>query len=257
MRAALHCSLNPAYIDVQYDEKWVDQRTLWASLKAHSAFEDHELPDMCDARAWNCSMNSNFRSGSRAAVLTASTSLSPYKTGPVLLLELHPLKYEQSCRLHRRFGSDRFLELRMPELDVWKSHGLTEEVLRHTVSRWLTNDIHHFLGRDWAGFWVRNEGRRLTRKTSEVSLEPEETVGFEKVSFFAVDGVDFISTQESLLTSSDHSTTRIRCTRNDMLQWLLQFDKNGDEPYLKFFSRVSLGERPSSPNNESSLLTLF
>lgn len=242
MRAALHCSLNPVYIDVQYEEKWLDQEALWASLKAHPAFEDRKLPDMCDPRAWNCSINSNFRSGSRAVVLTASTSLNKSDIGPILLLELHPLAYEQSCRLHRRFSSDRFLDLRMPELDSWKSHTLTREVLRETVARWLTNDVHRFLGRDWAGFWIRNEGRRLTKKDSHVGLEPEEAIGYEKVSFFAVDGVDFLPTQASSPLNTDHSTSRVRCNRNEMLQWLLQFDKNREEPYLKFFSRVSLGK---------------
>ncbi|RYP25689.1 hypothetical protein DL768_011384 [Monosporascus sp. mg162] len=158
MRAALYCSINTTDISVQYEEEWLDQEKLWAGLKAHPAFEGRKLPEKCDGRAWNSSVHNNFRWGSSAVLLTASMSLSRSGTGPAMTLELHPLKLEQSCRLHRRFGSDRFLDLRIPALNSWDFPDVPEEGLEDIAARWLTRNPHAFLGRSWAAFWVRNEG---------------------------------------------------------------------------------------------------
>lgn len=230
-----------------YEENWLDQGNLWASLKSHPAFERRKLPDMCDARAWNCSVHEGFQSDYRAVVLAASMSLNDSATGPALLLELLPLQYEKPCRLHRRFGSDRFLDLRLPALDSWSLDALPKEELESEVVRWLTNDVHPFLGRSWSAFYVRNERRKQTSKDSHVDRlsdrrdEEKKPKGYERISFFAVDGVDFLSAQGPSMLNDGHPTSRVRCTRDYMLNWLLQFDKNEGEPYLKFFSRVSLG----------------
>lgn len=248
MRAALYCSVDPANLNMLlYEEKWRDQGHLWASLKAHPAFEGRKLPAMCDARAWNCSVHDNFQSESRAVVLAASMSLNDSATGPVLLLELLPLQYDKPCRLHRRFGSDRFLDLRLPALESWDLHGLCKDELENEVVRWLTNDVHPFLGRSWSAFYVRNERRKQTSNDSDFGgasdrrKEENKPRGHERVSFFAVDGIDFVSAQESSMLNDDHPAPRVRCTRDSMLQWLLQFDKNECESYLKLFSRISLG----------------
>lgn len=240
MRAALYCSVNPADIDIQYQESWLDQKTLWTSLKAHPAFQGRKFPELCDAGAWDDSIHNNFSSSSRAVVLTASMTLNESAVGPALLLNLHPLKREQSCRLYRRFNSDRFLDLRIPALDDWKIPGLPKEGLEEIVAHWLTRTPHPFLARSWAAFWVRNERRKAVLKEPLIGREPDSR-GYERISLFAVDGIGFLPTQISLLLNDVDPKSRVRCTRDSMLQWLLRFDKNRNEPYLKFFSRVSLG----------------
>ncbi|RYO73939.1 hypothetical protein DL766_005898 [Monosporascus sp. MC13-8B] len=173
MRAALYCSVNTADISVRYEEEWLDQEKLWAGLKAHPAFEGRRLPEKCDARAWNSSVHNNFRWGPRAVVLTASMSMSQSGTGPVMVLELHPLKLEQSCRLHRRFGSDRFLDLRMPTLNSRNFRDVPGEGLEDIAARWLTRNPHAFLGRSWAAFWVRSEDR-LSKTTPVVVFQEHQ-----------------------------------------------------------------------------------
>ncbi|RYP32615.1 hypothetical protein DL767_005120 [Monosporascus sp. MG133] len=178
MRAALYCSIDTTDISVQYEEEWVDQERLWAGLKAHPAFEGRRLPGKCDARAWNSSVHNNFRWGSSAVVLTASMSLSQSRTGPAMILELHPLKLEQSCRLHRRFGSDRFLDLRIPALNSWNFPDVPEEGLEDIAARWLTRNPHAFLGRSWAAFWVRDEAR-LSKTAPVVVFQEHQIRHFE------------------------------------------------------------------------------
>ncbi|KAI1373468.1 RNA dependent RNA polymerase-domain-containing protein [Hypoxylon crocopeplum] len=249
MRAALHCFDNPAdivNINAQYEEKWRDQNELWASLKAHPDFARRKLPDLCDSKAWNDSIQNSFRSDADAVVLTASMSLKQSAAGLEMLLELNPLRRERSCRIHRRFGSDRFLELRIPDLDSWKLPGLPEEGLENIVARWLSHDPHCFLGRNWAAFWVRNEGRKPTTKVSDVGPDPK-VLGFERVSFFATDDVNHLPTQRCLSVDGNDPRRLPKCTRDEMLQWLLQFDKNWDESYLKLFSRISLGLTKTAP----------
>ncbi len=196
---------------------------------------------MCDSQAWNYSVHDNFGFGLKAVVLTASMTLNPSTTGLEMLLQLHPLKHEQSCRLHRRFGPDRFLELQIPSLDSWNSYGIPKEESENTVARWLTQNSHCFLGRNWAAFWVRSEGRRSTTKDSRDS----KTLGHERVSFFATDSVGHSPSGGPSPLNNDGSKSAAKCTRNEMLQWLLQFDMNGGERYLKLLSRVSLGAKRS------------
>ncbi|RYP93189.1 hypothetical protein DL770_000664 [Monosporascus sp. CRB-9-2] len=246
MRAALYCSINTTDINVQYEEEWLDQEKLWAGLKAHPAFEGRRLPDKCDARAWNSSVHNNFRWGSSAVVLTASMSLSQSRTGPAMILELHPLKLEQSCRLHRRFGSNRFLDVRIPALNSWNFPDVPEEGLEDIAARWLTRYPHGFLGRSWAAFWVRSEDRRSKPKSSQVGPDPKP-LDYERVTFFAENDGGFLPTGTSFLRESTPRESRVKRTRNGLLGWLLQYDQNGEEPYLKFFSRIALGLSKTMP----------
>lgn len=241
MRVALYCSIDPADVEIQYEEHWLDQEKFWKDLKAHPGFRRKKFPDKCDIRAWNHSVHTDFRSGSRAVVLTASMNLNPCKTSPALLLELFPLKLEQSCRLHRRFGSDRFLDLRIPSLDSWSFPRLPKEGLQTAVAHWLTQSSHNFLTRKWEAFWIRSEARRTT--TIETQIGPETTSSsYERVTFFATDGKDFSPASAPSLGNDIKPRPKLKCTRDAMLQWLLQFDKNGRQPYLKLFSRLSLGK---------------
>ncbi|RYP05517.1 hypothetical protein DL764_003777 [Monosporascus ibericus] len=173
MRAALYCSINTTDISVRYGEEWLDQEKLWAGLRAHPAFDGRSLPDKCDARAWHSSVHNDFRWGSSVVVLTASMSLSQSGTGPAMILELHPLKLEQSCRLRRRFGSDRFLDLRIPALHSWNYPDVPEEGLEDIAARWLTRNPHAFLGRSWAAFWVRSEDR-LSKTTPVIVFQEHQ-----------------------------------------------------------------------------------
>ena len=241
---ALYCSVDLAAVDIQYEEDWHDQERFWKVLKANPNFRGRKFPDICDSQAWNDSVHRDFRSSTRAVVLTASMNFSHSRSGPPLLLALQPLKLEQSCRLHRRFGSDRFLDLRIPSLDSWNIPKLPTEGLQTALSEWLTQNPHHFLARSWAAFWIRGEGRKSI--TRETPIGPEtDTSCYERVSLFATDGADFLPAPSSSPRTDNDYNPRIKISRDTMLQWLLQFDKNRDEPYLKLFSRISLGAASS------------
>ncbi|KAI0161728.1 RNA dependent RNA polymerase-domain-containing protein [Hypoxylon sp. FL1284] len=249
MRAALHCSTNPAdieNIDMRYTKGWCDQNELWKSLKHHPHFMSRELPDMCDSQAWNDGLRDGSQSIGRAVALTATVRLQPSATGLEMQMELNPLRSEKSCRLTRRFGSNRFFELRIPALDSWKIPGLPQEGLEILVARWLTRSTHSFLGRDWAAFWTRSEARKSTAKTSAADSDAA-IMGFERVSLFATNDADCSSTRKPTQLDNDESRRLSKCTRDEMLQWLLQFDNNADESYLKLFSRVSLGLTKATP----------
>lgn len=244
-RVALHCDVDLAHVDLRYAESWNNQDTLWDVLKTHPFFKGKRLPIKSDPLAWRDGLLNNFESDGGAAVsLTATMHATKTKSGPLLKLELHPLKREQSSRLFRRFGSDRFLEVRLPSVDSWLADESDAEAI---VASWLAAQSHPFIGRHWAAFFIQD--RSVKSQDPNAQEGPEARVIFnERVLFFAERGKGLeAGPLDCIPPKSECQIVRAACTRNLMLDWLLNLKKQGKESYLKLFSRIALGLSKTSP----------
>lgn len=144
---------------------------------------------------------------------------------PPVWLELEPLKCEQSSRFFRRFGSDRFLEVRIPSLESWHTD---EPDIQETVAQWLTVDRHAFLNRQWSAFYVRDRPMKSLLGDGSKGREAK-VVFYDRVLFFAEADTNPLAARSSLPVIS----------RTEMLDWLLALKNQDGQSYLKLFHRVS------------------
>ena len=240
-RVALHCEVDVASLHLQYDERLMDLDTLWHTLRNHPSFKGKNFPAKSDPIAWSDGLYNNFESeGDAVVMLTATMHASKLRHGPAMQLELHPLKREQGSRLFRRFGSDRFLEVRIPTIDTWLADEEEGEAL---VASWLANESHHFMDRRWSAFFIRERSEKSEIKDVKQGQEPR-VIFNERVLFFAESGRHLPNARPTIsaLSKSLDPTPRTACSRTDMLNWLLNFNENCHESYLKLFSRIALGQ---------------
>lgn len=188
-----------------------------------------------DPRAWRIAIegDQSFLADNEAVVLTSVMHPTHSKTDSTMRLELHPLTREQSSRLFRRYGADRFLEVRMPSLEGWQLGDVEED-----VARWLTDGEHSFLERHWSAFYVRDRPMKVD------GLEEGKAVFYDRILFFAESGRGIAERRRrsARLRQENSSLDRMACSRSDMLDWLLNWKNNGAQSYLKLFHRVALGK---------------
>jgi hypothetical protein len=205
------------------------------------------LPEKSDAQAWHDSIHGDFKTGPTAVIFVAAVELRHgSRGGPQMKLVLRPLKRARSCRLYRRFGSDRFLQLLFPPVHSWKPPSLQSQEAEKMAVRWLTSASHSMAGRRWAAFWIK--GERGDRKGKSRSGPDQKPKFRRRLQFFAEEGQGFAEaeTPGSFPPKSEAPMTRTKCTRDVLLDWLLQLRENASEPCLKLFSRISLGNLPGS-----------
>ncbi len=213
-----------------------------------------------DAQAWYDGIHGDFKTGPTAVVFVAEVEMrheSGLGGGPPMKLVLHPLKRERSCRLYRRFGSDRFLQLLFPSVHSWKVPSLQSHEAEEIAVRWLTGARHSMAGRLWAAFWIKEQKRERKEKTVKTFFGSDQKPKKfqERIYFFAEEGHGFAAAAMpgSFPSKSEIPTSRTKCKRDVMLDWLLQLRENTAKPCLKLFSRISLGDFPPV----SSLPKLF
>ncbi|KAF3760044.1 hypothetical protein M406DRAFT_270014, partial [Cryphonectria parasitica EP155] len=249
-RVALHCNVDVSDIDLQWRDDWRDLNVFWTSLKGHPALLGKTLPVKSDPHAWKLSLEEDSTSSGQAVILTASIHADKSKLDPPMRLELHPLKVEQSSRLLRRFGWDRFLEVRLLAVDSWQA--TDEQDLEAAVARWLASGPHHFIGRQWSAFYIRDRPFKLEEPQQSSHNVPVKTLFYDRVLFFAERGRDLPLTKKPRLSASAETSItpkypRTALDRNAMLDWLLNWEANGQQSYLKLFHRIALGLSKTSP----------
>ncbi|KAL8310359.1 hypothetical protein RB597_010279 [Gaeumannomyces tritici] len=245
-RVALHCGVDLSQIKgMTYGSSWVEQKKLWSVLHQRHEFKARPFPEQSPPLVWAAALNS-FKSRGQNVVLTASMDFSTASTGPLFVLKMLPLKFDQPYRLSRRFGSDRFLEIlyRSPNSGNAPTalKGEAGEDARGTTNRWLARGQHWLVGRQWVSFYTKDA--EYKQPTIDVRLGPEPPKVYkDRTYFFAVDGHNFQTPPpRHILPPKDQEITRrTRLSVHKMLDWLLQLGENMDQPYLKLFARIALG----------------
>jgi hypothetical protein len=251
-RICLHCRVDIDDETLSYDPAWStsDIAAIWRGLGRLDIFRGKSFPERPAAEVFSAALTS-FKSGQNIVVMSAALEFNPEKTGPLFLVDMKPLRFDEGCRLTRRFGPDRFFEILVPSPTamntppIVREHGNAQQVIR-----WLTERPHSLVGREWRAFYSKDAGYRKPAK--ELRLGPEAKATFkERVHFFAENGHNFrrLPAKKKLqpVPADDNLHQRTEFTVSQMLDWLLQLKDNEDQPHLKLFSRIQLGLSKTFP----------
>jgi hypothetical protein len=220
---------------------------IWRSLSQLDVFRGKSFPERPSAEAFAAALGT-FESRGNVVVMSAALEFNPSKTGPLFLLDMKPLRFDEGCRLTRRFGPDRFLEILIPSPTGMNAPASLKDGGADEVIRWLTNNRHSLVGRQWQAFYSKDAGYRKPAK--DFRLGPDAKATFkERVHFFAEDGLRFrpANIRSRLDIPKDSVQQRTRLPVSMMLDWLLQLERNEWQPHLKLFSRIQLGLSKTFP----------
>ncbi|KAL9105690.1 MAG: hypothetical protein Q9227_009174 [Pyrenula ochraceoflavens] len=214
--------------------KTSDRQSFWQSVRGLPGVDSLRIPERPNPRAWD-SATGKFEDPetSRSVILSGVLTWCNPPVRGLLQLDLKALKLEQSCRFHRRFGSDRFLELILPSLgkDDIPSHLQKHQAELHAaICQWLTKTFY-LLGRQWRVFY-EEEFKRPTKSVAR---------GSHKLHLFAIDGNDFLLPANDLDQSLTRFGRRAPMSIHDLLDWYMPFGKNLNSTDCKLFQRLALG----------------
>lgn len=248
VRVLLHCKADIAAFDLPYEDSWNDQDHLWRVLRKHAELGEKTLPEKSTASAWRAALDDDFYLNDETVVLTMSLSFTSSNTGPFFQLELHPLQFDKSYRLSRRFGPDRFLQVIVPSLEPQNIPSLKHRsgTLIAQLRRWLLTERHPLFGRVWTPFSIRPFEDRPAKKSGsrdDWKVPEPRKINKNRLYLFAEDGDDFRNSLLRPLPPSNEKPVgrHTRMTVAQLIGWLLQPSDNADQPALKLFSRISLG----------------
>ncbi|KAK4118585.1 hypothetical protein N657DRAFT_685133 [Parathielavia appendiculata] len=252
-RICLHCKVDLNNDALKYDPTWAtsDMFAIWRDLSQLDVFRGKSFPERPSAEAFSVALNS-WEGRGNIVVMSAALEFNPDKTGPLFLLDMKPLRFDESCRLTRRFGPDRFLEILIPSPAAMNTPSHLQAALKDggadQVIQWLTKNQHCLAGRRWQAFYSKDAGYRKPAK--DLRLGPEAKATFkERVHFFAEDGLNFRQAEIRSRLDIPHDTVqqRTRIPVSLMMDWLLQLERNEAQPHLKLFSRIQLGLSKTFP----------
>ncbi|KAK0631081.1 RNA dependent RNA polymerase-domain-containing protein [Bombardia bombarda] len=244
-RICLHCKVDLEDSSLKYDPAWAKQGMvgIWKSLHRLDVFRGKSFPEKPAPDVFAAAL-ANFGSKGNAVLMSAVLDFNPANTGPLFLVQMKPLQFDQSCRLTRRFGADRFLEILIPS----PTNQSAPEIVRNPggaekVVEWLTRQQHSLAGRQWQAFYTKDAGYRKPIKEYRLKLD-EKPIIKDRVHFFAETGHNFrpvlIKTRK-VIPADEPVNQRSDFKVGQMLDWLLQIENNDSQPHLKLFSRIQLG----------------
>lgn len=187
------------------------------------------------------------RAGSpeRSLALSGSLEWNDPKDSTLFKLSLNPVQREQSCRFHRKFGSDRFLVLSIPilsETPAGAKHPSNQQSLHEWICNFLATESLEIAGRHWRVFFVAHDKARRKKK----SKENEKFNGRLKLHLFAEYGCG-ISQQRLCDLRNVDLAAPFRISVEDMMWWHMPLDHDLESTDLKLFSRINLGLSKTTP----------
>jgi hypothetical protein len=201
-------------------------------------FHEKTFPAKCDGEVWVQGHEQDLGAG-RAVEYKARLRFENPNRKPKFELEI-PVS-EQSSRIRRKFGFNRFMELQLLFGDGCRSI-LKDKDQKRTLAKWLLHERHLFLHYEWAAFFIEE---MKSRKEKADLITPKITG--KRVVLFAEQGagLNFGSMVSGTTSHSNNSSAVMSvnpvCDRYSLLDWLLQLGSNLYRPYIKLFNRVSLG----------------
>jgi hypothetical protein len=239
-RVFLHVGVPLEDFNAPVSDALKDYDTLWSKLKVLPGIENSDLPERCGKDVWAAALN-GFQRGPYAVVLGGTFHFNNEASQPLFRLHLEPMKLDLSYRLGRRFGNDRFFEICIPALTGKHLPKLLAELGdqgRQIVYDWLIDTPHTLLGRSWKPFSLKPKERRP--RNAEVGNEVSGVDPAFRVYFFAVDGHGFVDDRE--LIQNPENGKNAKMTVAELLNRVRPTRKNLEQPYLKLFSRTTLGK---------------
>ncbi|KAF1829490.1 hypothetical protein BDW02DRAFT_146045 [Decorospora gaudefroyi] len=148
-------------------------------------------------------------------------TLSLKHQGPVVHLSLSPVHADDSCRLQRMFGSDRFLYLNTPTFKSSKTGRFNIDEMEQVKTKWYEEWLlaeHSFLGRKWRVFYIEDLKRGKSIRRNDILHD-------KRIVLFATEGCG-IEQPYSI---------------GGMLNQFIPFDTNKEQGFCKAFARIKLG----------------
>ncbi|ORY13850.1 RNA dependent RNA polymerase-domain-containing protein [Clohesyomyces aquaticus] len=213
--------------DVAHDigPGWLDYDNFWHTVKTHPNCVNTIIHD--PKRAW-----STIKKGLDGYTFKGRVVLNNRRSGPVFTMELLPLAADKSCRLQRKFGTDRFLYLTFPSLNSkTKSERFRRDDLvqiQEQFKLWFKTE-HSFLGRKWRAFHLEP-----IKKGKMASRDSNQNGNNNRIVLFATEGQDI---EEPL-------------SLGGMMDWFFPFALNKNQSFCKAFARFDLGLSRTTPTLE-------
>ena len=167
---------------------------------------------------------------------------------PLFQLRLQPLRLDQTHRLERRFGSDRFFQIDIPNITGERIPKDLKDIARRgktVVVDWLRSP-QKLMGRTWLSFSNKSLRTKMKKRTNGPARPPNDNTVAHRIYFFAVDGNDFHNGLGTPL-ESETLISRSRWTINGLLNWVRPTLQNQQQPYLKLYARTALGRSAFLP----------
>ncbi|KAK3357827.1 RNA dependent RNA polymerase-domain-containing protein [Lasiosphaeria hispida] len=251
-RIAIHCNIDLDTLSLKHNpdswKKGVSE--IWKDLRQHQAFQGKTFPEKPSADAFAAALTT-FDKGNYVVLMSVNLDFNPSRTGPLFLVDMRPLRFDQSCRLQRKFGGDRFFEILLPNCSatgvpdiISKREGGAEMVIR-----WLTEVQHQFCLRGWRPFYLKDAGYRKPARDYSLKADTEKPVYKERINFFAETGPDLIPRSQLAAMKNIHNF-RPEYKLSQMLDWLLNISgslKTQMQPFLKLWARIQLGLSKTFP----------
>lgn len=217
---------------------------LWDHLKLLPELREKSFPAKSDKEAWSACLK-GFRCGSKGVQMSGGFHFPRNrKDGALFGFLLQPLKLDNTHRLGRRFGNDRFLEIAIPHLSGLR---LPENELKESgdagrliIIEWLVKGAH-LLGRSWKPFFYKDSKSRRAVPDAPTT-EDDETTSSYKIVMFAVSGADITLGGIHLPTKNEPVNAHTILSIEKMINWLIPLEENTKSTFLKLFSRFSLGK---------------
>lgn len=215
--------------------------TLWHFLESLTCLKGKPFPAKCSKRVWAMACHPLFRKDKDPnEAITVSWDLEfteSFDSQSIFRIRLKPLKIDRSNRLSRRFGSDRFAEMEVPEVKAAtlpKPLDLVADEARDLIMEWLGTQPLNFLGRKYRSFFCKPKERpkRVSKEDAQRHTEPTFIV-----YLFATDGTGsgkrLPGPEEKV---GCHTFMRVE----ELLSWIRPPCLNQQQPFLKLFARTGL-----------------
>ena len=215
---------------------------LWSSMTSIVKTHQSSMPERCSHGAWEKAdlRFDEVEMSGRLIIDDGSTALKP-----LLRITLNPLIIERSYRQARHFGGDRFLIVNFPGLEAKalpQSLKAKGDELREVLTKWLVETNHHFLGRTWRAFFLKQDRPVKSRRLSSRTMNKDRF----KIFMFAEDGPGY-KTAPTVGEADPRQPNHQSMSVQDMLEWFVPAESNRKEPALKLFARLQLAVSKTVP----------
>lgn len=182
--------------------------------------------------AWDCARDDFRSSDQRSVVLSGVLDWSEPTQRGIFTCRLSPLRFEKSCRFERRFGSDRFMYLTIPQMSTVprdsRDFSSNSKDLQSAVARWLSRETHYIASRHWRAFYMEPVKKKLPPSF--------------KVCLFAVSGDDFMpAAWQSGRLGGQLCGSRTPLSVTSFIDWCMPIHSNIESKDKKYFQRSALG----------------
>ena len=235
-RVALHCGISVMDLSHNPRRENGEQGEFWSSLEWACKRQNKVPPQQSALDVWK-----RTEKTFQGVVLSGELAFAKKAGGSVFELRLHPLKLEKPHRFSLKFGSDRYLVLSLPGLEAkdlppyLKSNATAA---RDAIISWVRESCHSLLGRTWRAFFVKTKDNIKNRKSDQKTTDTAKY----RVYFFATTGQGFIDSSCEAKYSTGKDMPHISMTIKEMLDWFIPPKCNMQQPSLKLYARIALGE---------------